>query len=420
MVRTLNTRPAGPGSVAALRLVETNRRLFDVPAPPPGALDHRIDALEAALAASRAEAADAQNRLNVFEASTSWRLTRPLRWAVDAMRMGRTRPVAPAAPPLPAAAPSALSYGDWIRTQEPGCLAELGRTGAGHQAIGRQRLGLVLLAPADGHGPAAESHDGCTILTVDQALPPAEIVAQALDQMDVDLMCFLDARDRLAPGALALVAAMLAQYPQTDLLFADEDWLDAEDARVRPFFKPGWDAELQRGRDLVGPFAFFRTRLVGQAVLPPSPAWRYDLANQVAAATWPDRIRHVPAVLCHRRTLPPGHAEAMRPALAAQLQREGVAARIVPLPGPAGYMRVVYELPRPTPLVSVIIATRDHPELLQACADGILGKTDYDRLQVLIVDNGSVDPDALALLDHLAADARVTVLRRPGPFNWSA
>jgi GT2 family glycosyltransferase len=37
-----------------------------------------------------------------------------------------------------------------------------------------------------------------------------------------------------------------------------------------------------------------------------------------------------------------------------------------------------------------------------------------------VVDNGSVQPKALALLDALAKKDRVTVLRAPGPFNFSA
>jgi GT2 family glycosyltransferase len=39
---------------------------------------------------------------------------------------------------------------------------------------------------------------------------------------------------------------------------------------------------------------------------------------------------------------------------------------------------------------------------------------------LLIVDNSSVEPATLVLLDELAADPRVRVLHQPGTFNWSA
>ena len=202
-------------------------------------------------------------------------------------------------------------------------------------------------------------------------------------------------------------------------MFADEDWLDSAGTRVRPFFKPGWDAELQRGRDLVGPLAFLRTALVRQATVSSGAAWRYDLANQVAAATRPDRVRHIPAVLCHRLAAPASD-DAMRTAAAAQLGREGLAGRVEPVFGQSGFHRVVYELPQPEPTVSIIVPTRDRADLLGPCAQGILEQTAYRRLQLLIVDNGTVEPEALALIDRLATDERVVVLRQPGAFNWSA
>jgi GT2 family glycosyltransferase len=185
---------------------------------------------------------------------------------------------------------------------------------------------------------------------------------------------------------------------------------------VRPFFKPGWDPELQRARDFLGPFTFFRTALLRGVAPAAGPAWLYDLANQAAAAAQPDRIRHIPAVLCHR-VVPPDLAS-QRAAAAAQLQRDGVAARVEP--AAPDWNRVAYALPEPAPLVSIIVPMRDRADLLRVCAESVLEGTDYPNLELLIVDNGSVEPDALALLDTLAADERVQVLRQPGAFNWSA
>ena len=424
MASTLNADPARLAPAIA-RFIEANRTLFDTPAALPGATGDRVRALEARLAAAQAELARAHHRLHAFETSRMWRMTRPVRWAIEALRLERPLPPPPEPPsPLPTPLPGtqAVAYANWIRTEEAGSLAALLRAGPGHQATRPQRIGLVQLAQAHAARPAdlgVACPEGCAVLVLERDDRPSTLVARALDQMDVDLVCFIDAEDRLASAALSLVAQVLSQYPQTDLLFADEDWLDADGARVRPFFKPGWDSELQRGRDLVGPFAFFRTALLRQASVSDSPAWRYDLANQVAAATSPERIRHVPAMLCHR-VVPPPDAGARQAAVASQLQRRGVAARLLPLANHPQYHRVSYALPSPPPMVSLIVPTRDHADLLRVCADGVLNRTTYQRLEMLIVDNGTAEPDALALLDQLAADARVKVLRMPGPFNWSA
>ena len=404
-------------NTAALRLVEANRARFDSAETPPGAMEGRIQALEAEAAAAHIAAAEARHRLHLFETARIWRLTRPVRWLIEAARVERVRPPVPVEPPRPPTEIAALSYQAWVRDEEPARLAALREAGRGHQAIRPQRLGLVLVGAPGPDAPDVPA--GCAVLRVAASDDRQRLVAQALDQLDVDLIGFLDTADQMAPGALSLVATVLAQYPQTDLIFADEDWLDAAGRRVRPFFKPGWDAELQRGRDLVGPFAFYRAALVRRASVAAGPAWRYDLANQVAAATAPERIRHVPAMLCHRGTLPPGHADAMRAATAAQLARDGVAARVEPAPGRPGHQRIIYALPQPAPLVSVIVPTRDRADLLRVCADAVLAQTDYPRLQLLLVDNDTVEPEAAALLATLAEDARVRVLRSPGVFNWS-
>ena len=70
--------------------------------------------------------------------------------------------------------------------------------------------------------------------------------------------------------------------------------------------------------------------------------------------------------------------------------------------------------------LEIIVPTRDNAELLARCADAVLHRTDYAQIELLIVDNESATSDSLVLLAELATDNRVRVLRRPGPFNYSA
>jgi GT2 family glycosyltransferase len=50
----------------------------------------------------------------------------------------------------------------------------------------------------------------------------------------------------------------------------------------------------------------------------------------------------------------------------------------------------------------------------------VLNGTDYGRLELIIVDNGSVEPETKALFRRLKQDKRVRILAAPGPFNFSA
>jgi GT2 family glycosyltransferase len=85
-----------------------------------------------------------------------------------------------------------------------------------------------------------------------------------------------------------------------------------------------------------------------------------------------------------------------------------------------GWIEVRRAPPEPKPLVSVIVPTRDRADLLAQCCDGVLNRTDYAPLELIVVDNGSAEPATAALFDRLARDPRVRILPAPGPFNFSA
>ena len=70
------------------------------------------------------------------------------------------------------------------------------------------------------------------------------------------------------------------------------------------------------------------------------------------------------------------------------------------------------------PLVSIVIPTRDKRALLQTTLESIWARTDYDRFEIIIVDNESSDPDAVKYLASLGSKAHVHQWTKP--FNYSA
>jgi GT2 family glycosyltransferase len=157
------------------------------------------------------------------------------------------------------------------------------------------------------------------------------------------------------------------------------------------------------------------------------------LALRAAAATTPNRIRHVPTILYHRRDESRGTdsestllalcaADASRRAVRDYLDSQGHSEAILTAaPQMPKAIRVVWPLPGQLPLVSVIIPGRDRADLLARCVEGVLHRTDYSNLEVLIVDNGSIEPSTLNLFDRLVREeSRVRILHHPAPFNYSA
>jgi GT2 family glycosyltransferase len=68
----------------------------------------------------------------------------------------------------------------------------------------------------------------------------------------------------------------------------------------------------------------------------------------------------------------------------------------------------------------VIIPTRDRADLLRMCISSLLEKTRYPALEILVVDNGSQDPETHRLFTAWEQDRRFRVLPHPGAFNYSA
>jgi GT2 family glycosyltransferase len=88
--------------------------------------------------------------------------------------------------------------------------------------------------------------------------------------------------------------------------------------------------------------------------------------------------------------------------------------------GPFDSVKAIWPLPPHVPKVSIIIPTRDKADLLRACVESVLHSTDYPHYEVLVVDNGSSDPDALAYLERIRTRPNVRILSYDHPYNYSA
>lgn len=195
----------------------------------------------------------------------------------------------------------------------------------------------------------------------------------------------ITAGDVLESGAIGKYEAALTQSPAT-LAYADDDLIDGKGQRSKPHFKPDWNGELFCHYDYVSGAAIMRAGRNDLQLVLGSHDWPRALAETAAREAVPVHVREV---LHHRRGRPQPHWPA-RPAI------------------PAADL----------PPVSVIVPTRNRADLLQTCLGG-LNATNYPDLEVIVVDNDSDDPAALAYLNSLDP-ARFRVLRHKGPFNFSA
>lgn len=251
----------------------------------------------------------------------------------------------------------------------------------------------------------------------------------ALEMAHGTYAAFLDHDDELTPDALfEIVRAINLCDP--DLIYSDEDKIDADGNYSDPFFKPDWSPDAMMSIMYTCHLCCIRTDLIrstGGLRSQYDGAQDYDLVLRISEQS--QRIHHIPKVLYHWRVLPssiasgidakPYASEAVRRLKEEALQRRGLSGSVEPVESMPGQFRINYH-PQGDALVSIIIPTRDNPEILRQCIDSIRQYTSYAHYEIVLIDNQSVDPTALAYYDELQAQPRIHLHRYPHPFNYSA
>lgn len=267
------------------------------------------------------------------------------------------------------------------------------------------------------------SHDP-RVRTVSGYSSQSAALAAALDQADTTYIVPLDGDCRLPPQALLAFAAAIGEHSEQNppILYGDQDEFSAAGLRFNPWFKPGWDHDMFLAQDYLSAACAIPVMAARRAMaklIPPdegSSAVYALLLQMVASASQP--VSHLNRVTI---STPVGYWQRKCPERLAALQRHLTAtsdAKV--LEGPFGTAIVQWQLPVREPLVSIVIPTRDRLDLLQPCVEGVLNHTSYRNFEIIIADNGSIEPDTLAFLDRVSSDPRVRVVSWPFPYNYSA
>jgi GT2 family glycosyltransferase len=82
--------------------------------------------------------------------------------------------------------------------------------------------------------------------------------------------------------------------------------------------------------------------------------------------------------------------------------------------------KLIFKIPDPKPLVSIIIPTKNSYGFLQNCIDSILNKTIYQNFEAIIINNNSNDQQVTHYLSTLDKTDKFLILSYPNQFNYSA
>lgn len=254
----------------------------------------------------------------------------------------------------------------------------------------------------------------------------------AIRMAEGDFVAFLDHDDLLAPQALYAYAREIEADGDVEFLYSDEDKTDETGSqRFEPFFKPDFSPYMLLSFNYITHFSAIKKSLLDQIGPLDSRfdgAQDYDLI--LRATEKAKKVAHVPDILYSWRVTAQSTAmnwkakaytiEAGQRAVQAALDRRGIDAEVLPHRLPNTFT-VIFPVPDPEPLISIIIPSHNEAETLRKCIDSILCRHGYSNYEILVVENNSSDPDTFRCYDELRAlDPRIRILEWNHPFNYAS
>lgn len=252
---------------------------------------------------------------------------------------------------------------------------------------------------------------------------PLAAVNQSLIREDATWVGLIHCGDLLTDATLTLAAETINRQGHLKALFTDDDCLEADGSQHSPRLKPDFDLTLLRTHNYAEGLVLARwDAFAALGGFDPAMdlAANYDLLFKMAERDNQNSIGHLTGPLLHRLFPRMVNTDSNQRALESHLQRTKTLASISAGPLPET-LRLDYELTE-TPLVSIIIPTRDRLPMLSRCVESILEKTSYPAYEIVMVDHDSRSAETQSFLQGMAGlgDARLRVTSYSGDFSLAA
>jgi glycosyltransferase involved in cell wall biosynthesis len=246
-----------------------------------------------------------------------------------------------------------------------------------------------------------------------------------------EYIAFLDQDDLLAKDALFFIAKSIIEKTP-DIIYSDEDKINEKGERFEPFFKPSWSPHSLLSRNYINHFLCINKVLfnsLGGFNSVFDGAQDHDLLLRASDHT--NKIIHVPEVLYHWRTHPDSTSEnpdaktwafkAGEKAVKAAVERKGFEANVNVLNDIPGNYEIDIKITG-NPKVSIIIPTKDKPEVLRVCLESLFAKTLWTNFELIVVDNNSIEEETFTLFQEFQKKypSNFRVEKYTHEFNFSA
>jgi GT2 family glycosyltransferase len=252
---------------------------------------------------------------------------------------------------------------------------------------------------------------------------------EALSLATGEFIGLLDHDDELSPNALYEIIKYFQTNRAADMIYSDEDKIDLKGNRNDPFFKPDWSPDMFLSHMYTCHFGVYRKKIIdeiGGFREGYDGSQDYDLVLRFIEKT--NSIHHIPKILYHWRIVPgstAGYNDAKKYAFTAAkraindfLKRNDIQGDVED-----GFWTGSYHVKRKllkTPLISIIIPTKDNVKIVKRCIDSILKNTSNTNYEIIIVNNNSIDEKTYDYFKNLKRINCIKILDYNNDFNISA
>ncbi len=255
---------------------------------------------------------------------------------------------------------------------------------------------------------------------------------QCLTMATGEYIGLFDHDDILHPSVLYEYVKVINEK-QADYIYCDETTFKSGDINkmLTMHFKPDYAIDNLRANNYICHFSVFARELLdGTELFRP----RFDGSqdhDMILRLT--DRARHVvhvPRLLYYWRSHPgsvaadisakPYAIEAAKGAVADHLRRHGFEHfQITSTRAFETIFKIRYQIIG-NPKISIVIANKDHKEDLKRCITSIFEKSTYENIEIIVVENNSVEKETFDYYEELKENNKIKVVIFEGTFNYSA
>lgn len=241
-----------------------------------------------------------------------------------------------------------------------------------------------------------------------------------------------DHDDILHPSALFEYMKVICEK-NADFIYCDEDKFEKNIKECfDPYFKPDFAIDNLRANNYICHFTVFKKELINEVGLFRKEfdgSQDHDMILRLTEKA--QNIIHVPKILYHWRISPnsvasdpyakPYTIKAGIEAVKQHLTRCNLNATVESSTVHPNFYRIKYDITR-NPLISVLIPNKDHIVDLSRCITSILEKSTYRNIEIIIIENNSVEKETFEYYKSLEKydNIKVVTYKSNGKFNYSA